>query len=289
MDAKYFFNSNAFLTRQGNPQVLELQSDLSAVRLAWIEINREGYSPYKAPFGSIEVHGPFAPQLTSQLLEDLDRAAAERKWRTFRITQPPDGYDSESMLLVSKALLQDGFQLVHQDLNFHLPIGLDFKSHLHRSERYKLNKLKRAGFRFGKLAVSDWHRAYELLQNSRIRKGFSLSMSKDALEQTIAYFPAEYQIFGVWMGDQLAAMSVAIAVNSQILYVFYTADDMQFRKFSPVVLLHEGLYEFGLANQFQLLDLGTASLKGLVNSGVANFKRNLGGIASLKNSFQKRY
>ena len=85
---------------------------------------------------------------------------------------------------------------------------------------------------------------------------------------------------------------MAIATNwfsSEILYVFYTADDLSHRKLSPVVLLHEGLYNYSIDQKFSLLDLGTASIKGLVNGGVATFKRNLGGVASLKQSWVKRY
>ena len=84
-------------------------------------------------------------------------------------------------------------------------------------------------------------------------------------------------------------MAITVRVNSEILYVFYTADDLSHRKLSPVVLLHEGLYQQCIEEKFRLLDLGTASVKGLVNGGVATFKRNLGGVASLKQSWVKRY
>ena len=114
-------------------------------------------------------------------------------------------------------------------------------------------------------------------------------MNREELENAFTRFPAAYKMWGVSVDNQLAAMAITVMVNRDILYVFYTADDLKHRKLSPVVMLHEGLYRHCGEEKFRLLDLGTASLKGLVNSGVATFKRNLGGVASLKQSWVKRY
>jgi lipid II:glycine glycyltransferase (peptidoglycan interpeptide bridge formation enzyme) len=127
------------------------------------------------------------------------------------------------------------------------------------------------------------------LLDSRKRKGFELSMNQESLENVFAIFPENYSVFTVKNVAELAALAITVEVNPDILYVFYTADDVKFRKFSPVVLLHAGIYDYAKNMNFRILDLGTSSLKGLVNSGVATFKRSLGGIASLKNTWIWRF
>lgn len=289
MDSQYFFNSSPFLAKQGVPEIVEVHLGISGARLAYFKNKTEGSSPLKAPFGSIEIFGPYSSTAVYQLLDRLDVTAKDLKLQTIRITHPPDGYDTETSLLIAKALQNHGFQIVYQDLNFHLEVGGDFKKHLRRSERWKLNKSKRSGYLFHSIPNPVWNDVFPFLLESRERKGFFLSMNQPELEKAFQQFPKEYQMWGVSLENQLIAMAITIRINTEILYVFYTADDLSHRKVSPVVLLHEGLYIYCIDQKFRLLDLGTVSLKGIVNSGVATFKRNLGGVASLKQSWVKRY
>jgi predicted N-acyltransferase len=213
----------------------------------------------------------------------------KEKVTSLSITMPPDGYDFETGFLLAKILQNHGFQLGFQDLNFHLDVNSDFKKHLHRSERWKLNKSIRAEYIFHKVEKPDWDLAFRLLNESRERKGFRLSMDQKSLEEAFNIFPDRYQLFAVVKEEETVAIAITLKINKEILYIFYTADLLKHRKLSPVVLLHNGIYQFCQSERIQLLDLGTSSLKGQVNSGVANFKRNLGGIASLKNTFVKRF
>ncbi len=288
MDARYFFNSRPYLLQQGEPKILELSRGISSARFAWFKQNNEGYSPLKAPFGSIEIQGPYSNSLVHELLEELIGNLQKEKVSALSITMPPDGYDFETGFLLAKALQSHGFQLGFQDLNFHLEVKSEFKKHLHRSERWKLNKSIRAGYSFQKNDKPDWDLVFNLLNESRERKGFRLSMDQESLEKAFNFFPERYQLFEVIKDNETVAVAITLKINKDILYVFYTADLLKHRKLSPVVLLHNGIYQYCQFERIQLLDLGTSSLKGLVNSGVANFKRNLGGIASLKNTFVKR-
>jgi len=289
LDARYFFNSFPFLHLQGEPKILELSKGIASTRFAWYKQNGEGFSPLKAPFGSIEIQGPYSNSLIHQLLDDLMAQVQKEKVTSLSITMPPDGYDFETGFLIAKALQNHGFQLNYQDLNFHLEVNSEFKKHLHRSERWKLNKSIRAGYKFQKVEKPDWDTTFKLLNESRERKGFRLSMDQQSLEEAFLKFPDRYQLFAVSKEEEIVAIGITVKINKEILYVFYTADLLKHRKLSPVVLLHNGIYQFCQAERINLLDLGTSSLKGLVNSGVANFKRNLGGIASLKNTFIKRF
>lgn len=289
MADQYFYNTDPFLSNQGEPCIMELSQGISNARIAWFKKNAEGFSPLKAPFGSIEIQGPYSNSLTNQLIEKLLARLRDEKVTSITITMPPDGYNKEAGFLISKAYENYGFNILFQDFNFHIEVNSEFRKHLHRSERWKLNKSIREGYTFRKVEIPDWEETFNLLQESRERKGFLLSMDRLSLEKSFKDFPEKYQLFSVLKDEKTVAIAVTIRVNKEILYVFYTADSLIHRKLSPVVLLHNGIYQYCISEKIEILDLGTCSLKGQVNSGVANFKKNLGGIVSLKNTFIKRF
>lgn len=291
MESAFLFQSAAFLQFQGNPQLVSLEEvGGNTYSIAWFEKQQEGFSPVRAPFGSISTTGEWPNQVhISELIKKLEADGIRQKIKSITITHFPNAYQPEFSLLLLNCLRSEGFSIQNQELNFHLDVKEGFKKNLRRSERWKLNKAHREGYYFKKCHPPNWDIAFPLLQNSRERKGYALSMTRDELEAVFAQFPEYYSVYGVFHRSHCVAIGITIRVSPQIEYVFYTADDIQHRKRSPVVLLHEGIYKECQKNGVTLLDLGTASLKGVVNSGVATFKRNLGGIASLKNSFQKRW
>lgn len=282
---RYFFHSPAFLKNQGLYHTAESRRGDFSVKIFWFKQQREGFSPLRAPFGGLDYTGTWSLDAASDLIVRLMAELKEEKIQTFVMTQSPDAYQPEENLSFARLLLETGFELQHQDINFHLLVNQSFRKHLHRSERWKLNKLIRHGFVFQKEEAISWEMVYPFFLESRIRKGYELSMSRESLERVFAMFPEQYSLFSVLKDGEPAAMAITVEVNSDILYVFYTADDLKFRKFSPVVLLHAGIYDYAAARKIRLLDLGTCSLRGMVNSGVATFKRSLGGIASLKNTW----
>ncbi len=257
--------------------------------MAWFENQQEAFSPIRAPFGSISTRGAWPNQQQIQeLIKQLEADCLREKINSITITHYPNAYQPEFSLLLLNCFRLEGFSIQNQELNFHLEVKEDFKRNLRRSERWKLNKAHREGFYFKKCHPPNWDIAFPLLHDSRERKGYFLSMTRNELEAVFAQFPENYSLYGVFHRSHCVAIGITIRVSTQIEYVFYTADDIQHRKRSPIVLLHEGIYKECQKKGVELLDLGTASLKGVVNSGVATFKRNLGGLASLKNSFQKR-
>lgn len=226
-------------------------------------------------------------QAVAELLQNWEQGAKVLGIKALNLINPPGFYDWELNELLNKALDNNGFRLSFSDLNFHLPIDRPFAEHLHRSERWKLNKLIREGFLFKPISPPEWDLAYPILLDSRVRKGYQLSMTRQNLEDIFDAFPQNYGLFGIFKKSECVAVAVSIKVGSGIEYVFYTADKLSYRKWSPVVMLHQGLYDVAQNNGAQFLDLGTASLRGIVNEGVACFKSNLGGQTSLKSSWAK--
>jgi hypothetical protein len=219
----------------------------------------------------------------------LESLARKEKVHTAQIVFPPDCYQPEINVWLHPLMVSAGYQIAWQDLNFHSELSPSFETGLHRSERWKLKKSLQSGYEFRMIEDPDWEFVYRFLLESRQRKGYQLSMEREDLEKTCRLFPDAYRMSGVFFQDQCVALALTIQVNEEIEYVFYTADDVNHRKLSPVVLLHHGLATHCREKGIRMLDLGTSSIKGVVNSGVATFKRNLGATASLKSTFQRKF
>jgi hypothetical protein len=200
----------------------------------------------------------------------------------------PLGYDEAGSALLTQALTQQGFRITQTELNNHLPLHEEFTARLHPSEKRRLRKCERHGFQFEQEPPLLLPLAYEFLSRCRQEKGQQLSLPLERLQELFKLFPQHYFLFSVRnAAGEWVALTVAIRVNSEVLYNFYPASPLAYNAFSPVVLLNAGLHAFGKASGMRLLDLGTSMLPEGPNYSLLQFKRHLGGVLSLKLTFEK--
>ena len=64
------------------------------------------------------------------------------------------------------------------------------------------------------------------------------------------------------------------------------ADHPEYRSLSPIALLCEEIISDARQRGIAVVDLGTASVNGFLDEGLARFKKNLGAISTLKISFE---
>ena len=274
-------------------EYLQIQED--SIRLeekgVFISIagRRDGKSPGRAPFG-----GFYFPEKTDEsafeiLLQRLENHALHTGMHTLEILMPPGFYwkEGEKHWFENK-MIAFGYKKEYTELNFHLDIQHDFRKNLRPSERWKLRKAEKKGFYFNEVLHPDWNFIYPFLMESRSRKGYQLSMSYKELAACFENFPGRYQIWEVKSPDgKTAALGISVNVCPEKEYLFYTADAIEFRNVSPVVMLHEGIVTRMQESGKKILDLGTASLRGELNSGVAVFKTAIGGIPDGKTKWKK--
>lgn len=265
------------------------QASTTAAYQLVVEAGTEtAHSPWQAPFGAVQMAVGLSAALVHVFLEEVHKVLQEHGVRRVRVRSYPFAYDAGGSALLTHTLLQLGYQVTLTELNHHLPLRTaGFEAGLHISERRRLHKCRRHGFRFEQESPRLLPAAYAFLRQCRAEKGQHLSLSLSRLEELFQQFPQNHFLFSVRDGaGQWAALTVAIQVNEQVLYNFYPASTLAYNSFSPVVLLNEGLYAFGLANELTLLDLGTSTLPEGPNHSLLQFKRHLGGVPSLKLSFE---
>lgn len=256
-----------------------------------------GYSPFRSSFGSIEFNRQLSLENLNAFIEEINKWAIKNKLKTMVVKSYPFCYAPQNSAMLTNCFLNNGYKIISADLNQHLIISdLRFKISdlFHLSEKRRLKKCEQAGFKFHKVTFSGRadtsntiKEMYNFIKKARDRQRHPLTMNYETLVEMFHNFPNEYHIFTVRDKEKIAALTVAIKINENILYNFYPADSHHYKNFSPTVMLVKGLYDHCVENGFKLLDLGISTENSKPNFGLINFKKNLGAESSLKLTFRK--
>lgn len=262
--------------------------------VAWWPVFRQpdgrlGSNP-AAPFGYPQV---LAPDLPAEVLEAWLRAAQQQAEAAagtgaWWLRLPAFAYEPATSGPLVAALQRLGYQVALAEIGNYLPLDQPYEARLHPSERRRLHKCQRHGFRVEQEPPLLLPLAYDFLRRCREEKGQHLSLTEAQLTRLFRDFPRDYLLFSVRdeAGDW-AALTVAVLAGREVLYNFYPASPLRYNAFSPVVLLNAGLHAFGQASGLRLLDLGTSTLPTGLNESLLRFKRHLGGVPSLKLTLTK--
>lgn len=258
-------------------------------RCAFFTRAEQAISPGAAPFGSVEFTNALPEAVLDGLVQTIQTTAQESGLRTLRLVNYPHCYAPEQANRLADTLLAQGFRLIGADQNQFLPVGTDaFERTIDSSERRRLMKCRRAGLRF-----SQWERpaiadVVAFLQTTRQHQGYRLTIQPERLTRLLATFPDQFPVFVVWDGDTIAALTVAVRVRADILYNFLPASHPDYRTFSPMVMLTDGLFAYCQCHQIRLLDLGiSVDNDRRPKLSLMRFKRNLGAQSSMKLVFEK--
>lgn len=247
-----------------------------------------GYSPLKAPFGSIDMDTLSPLEVLGEFLDLILQWAKNKLVSTIKIKHYPQCYDPEGTALIQNLLFSRGFEVTDIDIAQFIEVGVPPSSLFSQSEKNRLNKCIRAGFSFELLENYSSSQVYQLIKACKDRKGYPTSMSFDSFNRMLVDFCKTYLVFGVKDRDKLVSVSICIVINGDIIYDFMHGHLLEYDQFSPVVFLVNGVYDYCLSNGFKILDLGLSTEQSLVNAGLYNFKARLGTRPSLKISFAKK-
>ncbi len=290
----FFFNEGVHLRQQANGAfhlitALNQRTQQAAARCAFFIEPDGAVSPGAAPFGSVE----FAETLPDSVLEDLlqvliDKARATGA-PTLRLVNYPHCYAPHQANRLMAKLTEQNFRLVRTDLTSYLPVEDNaFVANLHPSERRRLRKCRRAGFRFSHNAQPNLETVVNFLHETRQRQNYPLTLSPERLTDLLTRFPGQFPVFSVMNGATTAALIIAVRVQPDILYAFLPASCPDYRTFSPMVMLIDGLYAYCQQQNIRLLDLGVSlDADRQPKPSLMRFKQNLGALSSPKMIFEK--
>lgn len=292
----FFFNTPAHIHQQsaGTARTLLAVNTLTnqaEAQCTFFVNDDQARSPAAAPFGSVEFIETLSESVLNDFLDALLTAVAVTGVSTFRLVNYPHCYAPEQARRLTEQLLERGFSIPSANPTFYLPIANDpFETTIHASERRRLKKCQRAGFRFEHWQQPDIDAVTEFLVSTRQQQGYALTLPPDRLRQLLHIFPNQFPVFVVSDGNRITALTMAVRVRADILYSFLPASSPDYHTYSPMVLLTDGLVTYCRQQRIQLLDLGV-SLDGDHQSkpSLIRFKRHLGAQESPKLVFEKRF
>ena len=289
---RYFFNEKVHLQNQGgerlltfywqNPDNQEIEARFSVIIKGEI-----AYSPLRATFGGVE----FSEGISEEdLCCFLEESILKIEVKTFIINSYPEGYLPKSQIQkLEICLFKLGFDVSITEQNYEIAITQKSFYETITSTRAKqlLRKSIKKGFTFQEITDPNFSEIHAFITRSRERKNRPMTMSLLQFENHFKIFPENFKIFSVMDSEKIIAVGITIKINEEIAYTFYLADDELYLKDSPTIFLLSSIYEYFKTRKFKILDLGIATNQGILNEGLAHFKRSLGGISSLKKTYSK--
>jgi hypothetical protein len=246
-------------------------------------------SPGQASFGGAQL-APGLPVSAVHVLFDAVEAELRQHQQTrLEIRGYASCYDPTGAATLAEVLGERDYLVALCEENYHLATDRTYEAHLHRSERRRLQRCRRAGLVVEQEPPFYVPAAHEFIAACRQERGQSLSLSLARVEELFRAFPRQHFLFSVRKPGtgKWAAMCIAIQVNKRVVYNLYHASPISENDLSPVVLLNEGLHAFASASGAAAVDLGTSMLVDGPNESLLRFKRNLGAVADQRLTWQK--
>ncbi|WP_461084403.1 GNAT family N-acetyltransferase [Spirosoma flavus] len=293
-ESGFFFNELSHLQQQQDGQfhlltALNQTTQQADARCAFFIRSNEAVSPGAAPFGSIEFTEKLPDSILDEFLDTLTESVRATATTTFRLVNYPHCYAPGQARRLTRKLFRHGFRVVETNQNFFLPINnQDFASLVEPEQRRRLNKCRNADFQFSQWKNPPFTTVVDFLKETRQQQGYRLTLSPERLTELLQNFPDQFLVFAVTDGPNLAALTVAVRVRHDILYNFMPASHPDYRTFSPMVMLTDGLYTYCQQQGIRLLDLGVSlDSNHCPKPSLMRFKRNLGAVTSPKLIFEK--
>jgi len=246
----------------------------------------EAFSPWRAPFGSVEFSETLPPESLFRFLEYIESRLSALGVTIVTIKNPSQRHAPAQLALLETFLFNLGYQVVDAEVGAVVSVSRDPMT-IDDWERRKLRQAREAHLEFREMSMDHLDDVYFFILACRKQKNYSLSMTLADLRKTVIQFQDRYVLFGVFHDDKIVAASIAVRVSSQVLYNFYSDHDRQYDHLSPVVFLLDGMYQYCVSREVTVLDLGTSAIDGKPNFGLLDFKMRLRGQPTAKLTFQK--
>ncbi|MDH5475627.1 MAG: hypothetical protein OEX22_08065 [Cyclobacteriaceae bacterium] len=282
----FFFRPDfANRNKKDNLRCYIIQNESTLCAYIYFRIkNNIAVSLPNSPFGGIVAFKALKSNVIEQFLEYIIDDFKESGLKFIEIRNSPQCYGYYSF---ERSIRNAGFDNICSDFNQHIEIEKKlFSSKLNADKKYLLNRCKKSNFYSRELLKEEFEEAFLLIEGNMNRKKYPLTLSYDALVQSMNLFPNRYIGFGVYDNQLMIAAILSVKVDDNIIYNFYHGYFHEYMKYSPLVLALE--YEYGYASikNFKRIDLGISSVNGTCNQGLFQFKRAVGGVEGKKNVFR---
>jgi hypothetical protein len=281
----FLFHRPEFIFRHSETEIITFEE--SGSKIYFSRLGNSLISLDKSPFGSFVLTSRNTKSDLYSLLEKVVAWSTANGIASLIVRSFPDVYQPVHSTLIKNALSESGFSVKCEDITQVIHVSETSPINLNIHKKRRLRQAESKAFVFRQIRMDCLDEAYARIVESRESKGYPVTMTLKDLKAMFNVFPDDYLLFGVFDQNILIATAVCIKINNEIMYCFYLGDALAYRRDSPITLLINGVFEYCKRHLFKILDLGLSTDKGILNTGLYEFKKSFGSVDSQKLTFLK--
>jgi hypothetical protein len=183
---------------------------------------------------------------------------------------PPQCYSRSEDYALAFAMTSSGFQVASREAT--AVVGLTDMSEdgLPSALRRNVRKAEASGVKVER--GGDVEAFFDILEANLAAKGATPTHTAEELESLMGMFPDEVVLFEGRLRDRMVGGCLCLICNDRTALAFYICDDPERRQYRVVEAVLHGCMAWLRDRGCAYLDLGTISIDGRVNWGLARFK-----------------
>ena len=247
---------------------------------------------HSAPFGGIDFvrHRESTGTILDLLRAAISRARDEGV-SEIRIRARP-GYFGANEAASDFALLSLGAFVESCEMSLGLQLwrfqtSEEYIAALNDSARNKVRQGLRTGMVLGVAeTAADWVACFDLLEETKRRRGVQLKISFDYLMRLRDVFGGRIAMRRLTHHGELAGAALVYRVADDWDYIAAWGDDLRHRNSRVMNLMAYYLVCTAIAQRVKVLDIGISSVDGVPDDGLVQFKRSIGATTGMRLNFR---
>ncbi|ABV86728.1 hypothetical protein Spea_1402 [Shewanella pealeana ATCC 700345] len=243
-------------------------------------------APFSAPFALPRYVTDFVKYShVYDFFEALKNDIEESNIEKVKLTIPPGFYNENIISKMSHSLNSLGFELLYKDLNSHISLKNEPFENLPSKCRNKIRASEKHNNSIvHAVTLEEKERAYNIIKENRVLKGYPLRLSWEQVKDTITNV-AKAEFFISVTNDVDSAAAMIFEVSDNVAQVIYWGANQSGEKSHSMYYLPFKVIEYYKSRGFDYLDIGPSSEEGVINAGLNEYKQMIGCINTLKETW----
>ncbi|WP_417204720.1 hypothetical protein [Acetoanaerobium sticklandii] len=238
-------------------------------------------SPYSSPFSLIFFRHNYTVKDACHFISGIKLISKHLNMNKVRFTLPPVIYSKELINILNAAFFSEGFTVKSLEINnyFDLKTHKDLETHLKLSPhkvRKNYKSAVRNGLVFSEISLEDIEIAYNVILTNREQMGYPLRIPLEQMRNIVNFENLVTRCFVVTKEELVIASAIIFDVNENVSQVVYWGDNNEYRNERPMEMLTLEVINFYMKLGKKYLDIGPSSENGIINTGLAEFKKSIG-------------
>lgn len=242
---------------------------------------------YSSPFSMFYLRKKYSITDAVMFINALKRFARVIDVDNIQISLPPEIYFNTEISIFEAALFSEGFCVERIDINNYFKLkefnNIDYYiSHITNKVRKNYHNALKNGLSFNEIGTDQIDLVHEIISINRKQNGKPINISINQMKDLIAMESLKCRCFIVSKDIKIYASAIVFDISDKISQVIYWGDDVNYRNERPMDLLTTKIFEYYNMLGKEILDIGTSSENGIINCGLANFKKSIGCDSNVK-------